>query len=65
MRFNNFFSKFSIITPNQFGFHSGKSTEQAFIRLLDSLYDCINQNKIAIAVFVDYKKAFDTINHEN
>ena len=64
IRFNNFFSKFNIINPNQFGFQSGKSTEQAIIRLIDSLYDCINQNKFAIAVFVDYKKAFDTINHE-
>ena len=63
-RFNNFFSKFNTINPNQFGFQPGKSTEQAIIRLLDSLYDCINQNKFAIAVFVDYKKAFDTINHE-
>ena len=50
--------------PNQLGFQSGKSTEQAIIRLLDSLYDCINQNKFAIAVFIDFEKASDTISHE-
>ena len=63
-RFNNFFSKFNVFNPNQYGFQSGKSTDHAIIRLLDSPYDCINQNKFAIAAFVDYKKAFVTINYE-
>ena len=64
IRFNNLFSKFDIINTNKFDFHSRKSTAQAIIRLLDSLYDCLNQNKFAIVVFVEYKKAFDTIVYE-
>ena len=64
IRFNNFLSKFNINNPIQFCFQSGKSTEQAIIRLQVSLYDGINQNKSVIAFFVYYKKAFDTINHE-
>ena len=53
-----------MINPIQFGFQLQKSPEQGIIRLIDTLYDCINQNKLAIAVFEDNKKAFDTISHE-
>ena len=63
MRFNNFFLNFNVINQNQFGFQSRKCTEHAIIRLLDTLYESINKNQFAIEVCVDYKRAFDTINH--
>ena len=61
-RLNSFLLKFQILHNDQFGFREGKSTSDAIIRLLDYLYDTIDHNEFAIALFIDYQKAFDTVN---
>ena len=61
-RLNSFLLKFQILHDDQFGFREGKSTSDAIIRLLDYLYDAIDNNEFAIALFIDYQKAFDTVN---
>ena len=63
IRIYNFCLKHSLISPEQFGFQSGKSTEQAVTKLIEMIYDSLNSNRIGLAVFVDYSKAFDTVNH--
>ena len=62
-RLYKFVTKFSIISPCQFGFMKGLSTESAVLSLIEYLYDALNNKEIAINVFVDFRKAFDTINH--
>ena len=62
-RLSKFSSKFSIISPNQFGFLKGKSTADAVNSLTQYLYDCLELRQIAITILIDFKKAFDTINH--
>ena len=44
----------------------GKSTEDALIMLTDKVYDCMNarDGSFCANVFVDFQKAFDTIDHE-
>ena len=42
-----------------------KSTENATVKLHDKLNDAINNKEYSLAVFVDYQKAFDTINRYN
>ena len=63
-RLNNFITEFKIIADDQFGFRAGKSTTDAIVRFLEFLYSAIDHNEFAIALFIDYQKAFDTVNRE-
>ena len=42
-----------------------KSTERQtqFFKLITHIIDNINKKKVTIAVFIDFKKAFDTVDH--
>ena len=60
----NFLIKFNIISLNQFGFLKGKSTVDAFHKLAEHIYSCLNEKQHCIGIFIDLKKAFDTVNHE-
>ena len=62
-RFNRFLTKHSIISPTQFGFQSNKSTLDAILKLTEFIYDAINSRQYPLAIFVDYRKAFDTVQH--
>ena len=59
-----FIRKFNIITPDQFGFLKGKSTTDAFIKLTEYIYSCLNNKQHSRGIFIDLRKAFDTVNHE-
>ena len=48
----------------QSGFRKSHSTETALIRLVDQLFFDLDENKVTGLVFIDYKKAFDLINHD-
>ena len=63
-RLIDFCSHFSIINPNQYGFQTGKSTELAVIQLLEYLYDVLNSKQFSLNIFVDFCKAFDSIDHK-
>lgn len=62
-RLSNYLSKFNILHPCQFGFRSGSSTSLALVSLLDYLKKSIDSGKFIGSVFLDFTKAFDTINH--
>ena len=53
----------NILSPNQFGFIKKRSTEDAILKLVQYLYDTLNSKLNSVNIFVDYSKAFDTINH--
>ena len=55
---NNYFAY------NQNGFRKGKSTANAVSTFLDDVVTDLNGGKINLAVYLDVKKAFDTIDHE-
>ena len=65
-RIVKFTSTHNIISPNQFGFTKGKSTQDAIFRLSDEIYNCWNNNdsSFILNIFVDFRKCFDTINHQ-
>ena len=48
----------------QSGFHRFLSTETALIRLIDQLFLDLDKNRATGLVYVDYKKAFDLIDHD-
>ena len=49
----------------QCGFRKERSTVHSIVSLTDSLLEAINNNETCMAIFIDFKKAFDTINHNS
>ena len=47
----------------QFGFRSKHSTQQALITLVDNVTKSLDGSNIVISLFIDLKKAFDTVHH--
>ena len=48
----------------QFGFQPGKSTVHPFIHFITNfIANVFNNNEIVIPVFLDFKKAFDVVDH--
>ena len=54
----------NLLYTNQYGFRSGHSTIHPLIKFLDFISNAHTYNEYAIAIFIDLKKAFDTVNHE-
>ena len=58
-----FLSRNNILFKNQFGFRTGHTTTQALIKLTNVIANNKINNKHTLAVFIDLKKAFDTVDH--
>ena len=48
----------------QFGFRRNLSTYIALLELIENNYKSVDEQVIAVRVFIDLKKAFDTVNHK-
>ena len=59
-----FLNKHKIIYDYQFGFREKYSTYLALITLTEKISDALNEGKHVIGIFLDFYKAFDTVNHE-
>ena len=53
----------NILTPHQNGFRANHSTISTIANFTDDIFPAINDNQITYALFIDFRKAFDTINH--
>ena len=47
----------------QFGFQKGKSTHLAIMMLVDKITEALDQGESVVGVFLDFSKAFDTVDH--
>ena len=56
-----FVNKNNILTPSQFGFRENSSTDLAITTFYDKLLNNINDGKITCSIFLDLKKAFDSV----
>ena len=54
----------SILHPSQSGFRSGHSTNTALLDVSDFILENMNEGRATAAIFLDLKKAFDTVNHD-
>ena len=59
----SFMNKNDVLYDQQFGFRQKHSTQQAIIMLVDKITRSLNAGDIVISVFLDLKKAFDTVDH--
>ena len=60
----NFLDDFDILTSKQFGFRKGKNTTLNINELMEQLYKNFDSKLATQGIFIDFSKAFDTINHE-
>ncbi len=62
-RLIKFIEENKIIYQHQFGFQKSKSTSQAILDMSMKIVNAIENNKISCCVFLDFAKAFDTVDH--
>ena len=63
-RLYDFLTTLKIIYEYQFGFQKKKSTYMALISLTDKIIKILENGEVAVGIFIDFRKAFDTVNHE-
>ena len=54
----------NLYSNNQWGFRKGRSTETLLISMTERWRAALDDNKIVGAIFIHFRKAFDTISHE-
>ena len=62
-RIEGHITKNHILDRNQYGFQRARSTNDAMFAFLDSVYSAINGGDCVAAVFCDFSKAFDCVDH--
>ena len=62
-RLNDFLETNDVLHNLQFGFRQKHSTSHALISLTEKIKQTIDNANLACGVFIDLKKAFDTVNH--
>ena len=63
-RTQNFLFNSKILSDSQFGFRKNHSTTHALLAFIDKIAHAIDDVSHTIGVFLDFSKAFDTINHD-
>ena len=53
----------NILYLKQFGFQKKFFTSYAIISLIDNIQKSVDDKQVACRVFIDLKKAFDTVHH--
>ena len=56
-------STYNLLSEAQFGFRKNHSTATCILRLLDTIYTGMENGMMTGVIFLDLKKAFDTVNH--
>ena len=63
-RLDNFINAKDILNSSQYGFCKAMSTSHAIMELIEEISNATDNTKHAIGVFINLKKAFDTVDHE-
>ena len=62
-RFFNILSELDFVSKFQYGFMPGKSTQLAIFDILKHIYDAKNSKLTTGLLFLDVRKAFDSLDH--
>ena len=62
-RLDSFLVKNKILYRSQFGFQKNQSTSLAVMELIEEITNNTEQKRVTAGIFIDLKKAFDTVNH--
>ena len=62
-RLCNFLEKYNCLYKKQFGFRNSHSTNHALISITEKVRETLDNNEYFCGVFLDFQKAFDTVNH--
>ena len=54
----------SVLFDKQFGFRQGYSTQYAMLSIIDKIQSAIDHRSTPCGIFLDFSKAFDTVNHD-
>ena len=63
IQLNRYLKETCILNEHQSGFRQNHSCQTALIRLVDSWLNCMDDGYMIGTVFVDFKKAFDLVDH--
>ena len=58
-----FLDRWGVLTPGQYGFRAGHSTTMAVLDMVEKVRGAWGRGNAALGVFIDLKKAFDTVDH--
>ena len=64
VRLEHFLEANEILSSSQYGFRSRMSTVHAALEVIESISTAIDERQYCSGIFIDLKKAFDTVNHD-
>ena len=63
-RLYDFLDEHKVLFEKQFGFRRFHSTAHSLIEITEKIKETIDDGKFGCGIFIDLKKAFDTVNHD-
>ena len=63
-RLLNFLKHYKVLISNQFGFRKSHSSYMVLMVMINELTNALENGDYVIGIFLDFSKAFDTVNHE-
>ena len=63
-RLYRFLNIYNCLNELQFGFQANHSTNHALISITEKIRNALDTDHFACGVFIDLRKAFDTVDHK-
>lgn len=63
-RLEEYLHKINFFYQGQYGFIKNKDSQGAIFDLVTTIQTAMDKNRKCVAIFIDLRKAFDTVNHE-